>query len=71
MKTEITNIIQFNAGYKIEIRYFNGLLYSAGTSDNSLIDQYNKEAKTYRNRAIKKRAERGLIRFVKDQNNLP
>jgi hypothetical protein len=74
MKTQIISTLPSGYGHKeIKIRYSNGKEYSAVTNDMPVFDDYNRddsELFTRKDYADQKRAEKSLIWFVKNQNEL-
>lgn len=71
MKTTITSIAPSGYGHKkITIQYMNGKEYSAITSCMPLTDAYRSDCYTQKEIREQKRAEKALIRLVKNAHNL-
>lgn len=71
MKTIIISTLPSGFGHrKITIRYRNGKEYSAVTSNMSIFDEYKSDVFTRNDIANQKRAEKSLINYVKERNNL-
>lgn len=71
MKSSLISILPAGYGhYKVTIEYTDGKLYNAVTNNNRAIDSFNTDVFLVKHQVEKNRAEKWLIRFVKDQNNL-
>ena len=71
MKSEIVSTLPSGYGHReIKIRYSNGKEYRAVTNDMPTFDAYNSDWFTLKQKAEQKRAEKALIYFVKQSNNL-